>query len=73
MTKLDIVFERIRKLPADRRDALVTEIDWLLEDEAKGSLLTDAQWAAVRAALADKDEPTSSHEDVFRRLESEGE
>lgn len=67
-TKLDLVLARLRKLPPERQEAIAEEIDWLLEDETSGSVLTKEQWAEVRAALADENEPSSSHEDVFKRL-----
>ena len=60
MTKLDLVLARIRKLPPERQEAMAVQIDFMLEDEAQGSILTDAQWAEVEAALADKDEPVST-------------
>ncbi len=71
MTKLDLVLARIRKLSPERQEAFAEQIDWLLEDEQSGSALTPAQWAEVAAARADKDEPTSSHEDVFARLKDQ--
>lgn len=70
-SKLDDTVERLRRLSPDRQDALAREIDVLLDDEETGgSLLTDAQWAEVETALADEDEPVSSHKDVFARLRS---
>lgn len=71
MTKLDLVLARLSKLSPERQEAIAEEIDFLLEDEEQGGILTDAQWARVEAALADKDEPVSTHEDVFARLEAE--
>ena len=68
MTKLDLVLERIRKLSPERQEAIAEEIDFRLDHEEEGSLLTDEQWAEVEAALADDSEPTSSHEEVFARL-----
>ncbi len=73
MTKLDLVLARIRKLPPERQEAMAIQIDFLLEDEEHGSILTNAQWAQVDAALANTDEQTSTHEDVFARLEAEDE
>ncbi len=71
MTKLDLVLARLGKLPPERQEAIAVQIDFLLEDEEQGSILTDAQWARVEAALADNDEPVSAHEDVFARLEAD--
>lgn len=69
MTKFDLLLDRIRKLPAERQEAVATQIDLLLDDEEEGgSLLTDEQWAEVEAALADESEPVSTHEEVFARL-----
>jgi hypothetical protein len=68
VTRLDHLFERIRKLPAERQEAITVQIDCLLEDEESGSVLTEAQWAEVKAALADSQEPVSAHDDVFKRL-----
>ncbi len=74
MTKLDLVLDRIRKLPPERQEQLAIEIDFILDDEEKNdSVLTDAQWAQVRAAIANTDEAVSTHEDVFARLEAEDE
>lgn len=71
MSKLDLVIERVRKLPPERQEALAVQIDFLLEDETQDSILTDAQWARVETALADRGEPVSTHEDVFDRLEAD--
>lgn len=72
MTKLDLLLARIRKLSPEQQDAIVEEIGFIMEGvEAGDSVLTDAQWAQVKAALANPDEPTSSHEDVFARLDAE--
>jgi hypothetical protein len=71
MTKFDLLLSRIRKLPPERQEAIAVQIDFLLDDEEGASILTDEQWARVEAALANKDEPVSSHEDVFARLEAE--
>lgn len=70
MTKLDLVLERIRKLPQEQQDALADEIDFLLEDARDGSLLSATQWREVEAELSKRDEPTSSHEEVFARLDA---
>lgn len=71
MTKLDLLLARIRKLSPEQQAAVVEEIDFIVEGaEEGGSVLTDAQWAQVEAALATKSEPTSSHDDVFARLEA---
>jgi hypothetical protein len=69
MTKLDLVLERIRRLPPERQDAMAVQMEMLVEDEETGvSLLTDEQWAEVEAALADEDEAEIPHEQVFAEL-----
>jgi hypothetical protein len=71
VTKLDLVLARIRKLPPERQEAVAVQIDFLLNDEEEGSVLTDEQWAQVEATLANKNEPVISHDDVFSRLEAD--
>jgi len=72
MSKLDAVIERIRQLPPERQDAAAAELEFWLNhiDEAGESLLTDEQWAEVEQALADDNEPTISHEELFASLRS---
>jgi hypothetical protein len=70
MTKLDLVIERIRRLPQAEQDVIIAEMEFLL-DHGSESLLTNEQWAEVDAALADKDEPSASHDEVFARLRSQ--
>jgi len=67
MTKLDLVLERIRRLPQERQDAIALEMEFLLEHGAGESLLTDEQWAEVEAALADADEAVVPHDEVMAR------
>jgi hypothetical protein len=72
MTKLDLLLARIRKLSPEQQEAVVDEIDFIVDGAEQGaSVLTDAQWAQVEAALADRDEPTSTHHDVFARLDAD--
>lgn len=72
MTKLDLLLDRIRKLPTERQEAVAVQIDLLLDDEeGADSLLTNEQWAEVEAALADEAEPVSTHEEVFARLRNQ--
>ena len=68
MAKIDHVLERLRGLSVERQEALIDELDLMLEREAGGSYLTDAQWAEVEASLADTSEPTRAHDDVFADL-----
>ncbi|MFN3464342.1 MAG: hypothetical protein ACK4X1_09710 [Terricaulis sp.] len=71
MTKLDLVLARIRQLPPEQQEALAEQIEYALDHQGADSLLTDAQWAEVEAALADDSEPVSPHEDVFARLRNQ--
>lgn len=71
MTKLDLVLARIRALPKARQDAIAEEIDFIIDDGEDASVLTDAQWTQVEAALRNAGEATSTHDEVFARLASE--
>lgn len=71
MTKLDLVLARIRQLPPEEQEALAEQIEYALDHQRSGSLLTDEQWAEVDSALADESEPTSAHEEVFSRLRNQ--
>jgi hypothetical protein len=71
VTKFDLLLSRILKLPLERQEAVAVQIDFLLNDEEEGSVLTDEQWAQVEAALANKSEPVTAHDEVFARLEAE--
>jgi hypothetical protein len=69
MTKLEIVLERIRQLPQDRQDAIAADLEILLRDEEQGSLLTDEQWAEVKAELANPDQEYIPHEEIVAEFE----
>lgn len=69
MTKLDTVFERIRQLPQDRQDAIAIDLEFILEDEERGPLLTDEQWAEVKAELANPNQEMVPHEQVVAEFE----
>lgn len=72
MTKLDLLLARIRKLSPDQQELVTEEIDFIVGGvEHGGSALTDEQWRQVDSALANSNDPTSPHEDVFARLEAE--
>ncbi len=71
MTKLDLVLARIRQLPPAQQEALAEQIEYALDHQGAGSLLTDEQWAEVESALADDSEPVSTHEEVFARLRNQ--
>jgi hypothetical protein len=68
MTKLDLVLERIRQLPQERQEALAREMEFWLDHDGGGSLLTEEQWAEVEAALKDENEPVIPHDEVFASL-----
>jgi len=68
MTKLDLVFERIRELPQEQQDAVVAELEaWL--GAPPTSPLNDEQEAELHRRLADKGKRYLSHEDVAAFLE----
>jgi hypothetical protein len=69
MTKLDLVLARLKQLPADRQEAIAVEIDYLLNDEAAGALLTPEQRAELERRLADPDPGYASHEDVVAEFD----
>lgn len=66
MTKLDLVLERIRKLPEDRQEALALEMEfWLDFDACEDSLpLSQEQEAELARRLADPETKYVSHEEV---------
>ncbi len=49
MTKLDLILERIRKLPHREQEALAAEIELRLDNAGSGSAFTDEEWAAINA------------------------
>jgi hypothetical protein len=67
MTKLDLVLERIRKLPPERQEQLAVEIDFLIGDEETGSLFTAEEWAEIEPTL-DEDDEEIPHDQVFAKL-----
>lgn len=69
MTKLDAVLERIRKLPQDRQDAIAADLEFILEDEASGPTLSDAQWADVRRRAQEEQGALIPHEAIVAEFE----
>lgn len=69
MTKLDLVLARIKQLPADRQEALASEIEYLLEDDGRRSVLTAEQSAELARRLADPNPEYVTHEDVVAAFE----
>jgi len=67
MTKLDLVFERIRQLPPEEQEALAFEIELRLDNAGSESALTDEEWAEIEATL-DEDGEEIPHEQVMEEL-----
>jgi hypothetical protein len=52
MTKLDLVLARLRQLPREKQDAIAQEIEFRLDhDNARGSVFSDTEWAAIEASM----------------------
>ncbi len=64
MTKLDAVLERIRQLPQDRQDMIAVDMEFLLQDQEEGGLLSDEQWADLRERAAGDTGERISHDDI---------
>ncbi len=67
MTKLDLVFERIRQLPPEEQAALVAEIELRLDNAGSGSFFTDEEWAEIEATI-DEDGETIPHEQIVAEM-----
>lgn len=69
MTKLDLVLARLRKLPLERQEAVVEELDFLLEMEEQGggSVFTAEEWAAIEPTL-DEDDEEIPHEQIVAEM-----
>lgn len=52
MSDLDRILTRIRALPDEQQAQAAHLLEDFLEERASGSLLTDAQWAEVKARLS---------------------
>lgn len=66
MTKLDLVLERIRKLPRERQDALATEMEFWLDFDGGEDPLSPEQWAEMERRSAGPDDFASESEvDAF--------
>lgn len=64
MTKLDLVLERIRKLPPEQQEAVVTEVGLMLDEVESGGQLSAAQEQEIARRLGDQNRRYMSHEDV---------
>jgi hypothetical protein len=67
MTKLDLVLERLRKLPPDQQEAMAIEIELRLDNVGEGSAFSDEEWAEIEASMEDDDE-TIPHEQVVAEI-----
>jgi len=68
MTKLDLVLARIKQLPPEKQEYFAMEIEFMLDHEGGGSLLTDEQWSAVEAELANEGAEEIPHEQVVAEM-----
>jgi hypothetical protein len=67
MTKLDLVFERIRQLSPERQEALAAEIELRLDNGGEGSFFTDEEWAEIEGTM-EEDGETIPHEQVIAEM-----
>lgn len=68
MTKLDLVLARLSKLPPERQELIVGQIEFLIENQEGGaSLLSDEEWAEIEPTL-DEDQEEISHEQVAAEM-----
>jgi|CXWL01.1.fsa_nt_gi hypothetical protein len=67
MTKLDLVIERIRRLPQDEQDIILAEVESLL-DQGQPSPLTPAQQVELARRLADANTEYVAHDQVVAHL-----
>jgi hypothetical protein len=69
MTKLDLVLERIRRLPQERQDMIALELQFMLDHGVgETSALTDEQWADIEADLANEDKEEIPHAQVVAEM-----
>lgn len=68
MSKLDLVLERIRKLPPERQDMIAMEMELWLDHDASPRL-SDEQEAELARRLADSGRKYVSHEEVAAQFE----
>lgn len=67
MTKLDLVLARIRQLPPEQQEALAEQIEYALDHQGAGSLLTDEEWAEIEPTL-DEDQEEIPHAQVVAEM-----
>jgi hypothetical protein len=67
MTKLDLVLARIRQLPPEQQEAFATQIEYALDHQRSGSLLTDEEWAEIEPTL-DEDQAEIPHAQVVAEM-----
>jgi hypothetical protein len=68
MSKLDLVLQRVRQLPAERQDIIAAEIDLMLREDADIGL-TDEQWADLRERMALPQGEPIAHADIVAEME----
>lgn len=68
MTKLDLVIERLRKLPQDQQDVIAAEVETML-DRPSSSALTDEQRAELVRRRSDPDREYIAHDEVVAQFE----
>jgi hypothetical protein len=67
VTKLDLVLARIRKLPPEQQEALAEQIEFALDSQGGGSLLTDEEWAEIEPTL-DDDQAEIPHAQIVAEM-----
>jgi hypothetical protein len=73
MTKLDLVLARIRQLPPEQQEAFAVQIEFALDSQGLGSLLTDKEWAEIEPTLDDDQEEIPHHQVVAEMRAKYGE
>lgn len=56
MTKFDLVLARLRGLSPEQQEAFAEQIEFALDNQGNGSLLTDDEWAEIEPTLDDDQE-----------------
>ncbi|HRO03713.1 MAG TPA: hypothetical protein PLS69_08950 [Terricaulis sp.] len=69
MTKLDIVFQRVRSLPQEQQDVIAAELEAMLAPAGPAFQLTPAQEQELARRLAQPGKQYVSHEDVAAQFE----
>jgi hypothetical protein len=67
MTKLDLVLARIRQLSPEQQETFAEQIEFALDSQSGGSLLTDEEWAEIEPTL-DEDQDEIPHAQVVAEM-----